>query len=239
MVTWREGDMKLRNRLLTFGGLIMLMSLAACAAPAEPVVTPEPTSEPTSEAPAVTVPGGEATESQPLSESPVEQTSVASLPSAVTGPHPSIPLMVSNDGDVVTIPLSAIEDVVNTEFAIAVDERSLDFMAYVLDGELYVRASACPPCATLEYALDAGTLLCGACDTSFDASTGAGIDGACVDYPKAAVAYEVSGGVVTLKVADLVRAWDETEAAGDGPVVAPIIVAAEPEAEPTRPSCCG
>jgi len=227
--------MRLSNRRLTFIGVIVLMTLTACAAPAEPVVTPEPTSE----APAATVPGGETTASQPISEPTVEQSSVASQPSAVTGPFAATPLIVSHVGDIVTIPLSAIEDVVNTQFAIAVGERSMDFMAYVLDGELYVRASACPPCSVLAYTLDDGKLICGACDARFDAWTGEGIDGACVDYPKAAVAYEVNGDLVTMKVADLVHTWDETEAAGDGPVVVPIIVAEEPETEAARPSCCG
>jgi nitrite reductase/ring-hydroxylating ferredoxin subunit len=136
--------------------------------------------------------------------------------------------------------LSAVADVINTEFGFSVNDRSLDFMAYVLDGDLYVRASACPPCSTLGYTLDGGTLLCEACGSRFDAVTGEGIDGACVDYPKASVPYEVTGDLVTMKVADLVLAWNETVFEGSGPLPeGSIVVAEEPEAAPARPSCCG
>jgi len=219
---------------MVLGGLAMLLSLAACAAPAEAVAI-SPDNAP---AAAVETIPGVAVASPPAPVAPVEKPALLATP-AITGPVPATPLVVSNNGEVVTIPLSAVADVVNTEFSIAVNDRSLDFMAYVLDGELFVRASACPPCSYLAYTLDDGKLLCEACDARFDALTGEGIDGACVDYPKAAVAYEVSGDLVTMKVADLVRAWDETEAEGDGPVVAPIIVAEEPETEAPRPSCCG
>jgi nitrite reductase/ring-hydroxylating ferredoxin subunit len=228
--------MRPRNGLLIVGGLVALMALAACAAPAEPVVT---TPDIALAAGTEAAPGG-ASAAQPLPTTPVENTVIPPPPPAVTGPISATPLRVARVGDVVTIPLSAVADVINTEFGISVNDRSLDFMAYVLDGELYVRASACPPCSSLAYALDGGTLLCLACDTRFDAWTGEGIDGACVDYPKAAVAYEVTGDLVTMKVADLVLAWNETVFEGSGPLPEGSIVVAEaPEAAPARPSCCG
>lgn len=228
--------MRLRNGLLILGGLVALVTLAACAAPVEPVVT---TPDITPAAETETVPGGTAA-SQPSPTAPAVVPAIPAQPPAATGPIPATPLRVARVGDVVTIPLSAVADVTNTEFGISVNDRSLDFMAYVLDGDLYVRASACPPCSSLAYALDGGTLLCQACDTIFDARTGEGIEGACVDYPKAAVAYEVNGDLVTMKVADLVLAWDETVFEGNGPLPeGTIVVAAEPEAAPARPSCCG
>jgi len=228
--------MRLRNVLLILGGLVALVALTACAAPAKPVVT---TPDIAPAAGTEAAPGGAAA-SQPSPAAPIEKPVIPPSPPAAVGPISATPLRVARVGDVVTIPLSAIIDVVNTEFGISVSERSLDFMAYVLDGELYVRASACPPCSSLAYALDGGTLLCLACDTRFDAMTGEGIDGACVDYPKAAVAYDVTGGFVTMKVADLVLAWDETVFEGSGPLPqGAIVIAEEPEAAPARPSCCG
>jgi len=228
--------MRLRNGLLILGGLIALVALAACAGPAEPVVT---TPDIAAAAGTEAAPGGAAA-SQPSPSAPVEKPAISSPPPTATGPISATPLRVARVGDVVTIPLSAVADVINTEFGFSANDRSLDFMAYVLDGELYVRASACPPCSSLAYALDGGTLLCLACDTRFDALTGEGIDGACIDYPKTAVAYEVTGDLVTMKVADLVLAWDETVFEGSGPLPeGSIVVAEEPEAAPARPSCCG
>lgn len=225
--------MKRKKAILACAVLVTLAVLTACAAPAAPE---PPAADAGVEAGADAAP---AAASQPAPAAPVDKAAISARPPLASGPIAATALMTSRDGDVVAMPLSAIVDVVNTEFGIVVDDRSLDFMAYVFDGELYVRASACPPCAVLAYSLDGGTLLCEACDTSFDARTGEGIGGACVDYPKAAVAYEVKGDVVSMKVADLVRAWDETLLEGLGPFPEePIVVVEEAAAPVSRPSCC-
>lgn len=224
--------MKLKKGVFAFGVLITLAALAACAAPVVQPATPATTPAPTTDAAPVAA-------SQPAPPTPVEKPAIPAQPPALTGPIAATPLMVSRTDDVVTMPLSAIVEVVNTEFGIVVNDRSLDFMAYVLDGELYVRASACPPCPTLAYALDGGMLLCGACDARYDALTGEGIDGACVDYPKAAVAYTVDGDVVSMKVVDLVRAWDETVLEGNAPLPEGSLFVVDETATPaSRPSCC-
>jgi hypothetical protein len=44
----------------------------------------------------------------------------------------------------------------------------------------------------------------------FRASTGEGIGGACVNYPKAAVAYSISNGSIVMRSADLVEAYQNT-----------------------------
>ncbi len=223
--------MRAKRTVLVCGLVAALATLAACAAPAQDPVIPAPTAA----APEVTP----APASQPA---PVAPAPVPVIPSTVaaTGPVTATPLIVSHDGDAVSIPLSAIAEVVNAEFGISVDERSLDFMAYIVDGRLYVRASACPPCTSLAYTLDGDELLCEACDSRFDVVTGEGVAGACVDYPKASVPYEVDGDRVVMKVVDLVRAWDETELEGTAPLPEEVFLAVEEPAEPaSRPSCCG
>ncbi len=226
--------MQRKKAILTCAVLFSLVALTACAAPSSPQ---PPVADAGVEAGADAAP---VAASQPAPPPLLEKVTIPVQPPQASGPVAATALMISRDGDMVSMPLSAIVAVVNTEFGIVVDERSLDFMAYVFDGELHVRASACPPCAALAYSLDGGTLLCEACDTVFDARTGNGIGGACVDYPKAAVAYEVKGDVVLMRVADLVRAWDETVLEGSGPLPEEsTVVVQEAEAPVSRPSCCG
>lgn len=157
-----------------------------------------------------------------------------------SAPVIGVPLEAVREGDIVTVPLAAIEGAANGEFSVTLEDRPLDFMAYLVEGELFIRAAACPPCDSLAYALDGDELICEACATRFDAWTGEGIEGACIDYPKAEVAYEVSGGLVSMTAADLVTAWDETLVPGSTPLEPIVIVAGDPEGEEedARPSCC-
>jgi len=139
----------------------------------------------------------------------------ASVPPETTPASPSGPVEgtwvdVALSGDVVTMPLSLVEEMVNTHFSVSEPTRRLDFMAYVLDGTLYVRANACPPCRSRGFALDGDVLVCDTCATTFKARDGSGIKGACVDYPKADAAYTVVDGVVTMSLADLAAAYEET-----------------------------
>lgn len=227
--------MRLRDRLIALIALAALLALGACAAPAEPAVTQDAASSPASvvepaagaEQPAVVTPtGGFVAEAEPV----VTATGLI-----------GVPLEAVRDGDVVTVPLAAIEEAANGEFSVTLEDRLLGFVAYLLDGELFVRAAACPPCDSELYSLDGEELICEACATRFDARTGEGIDGACIDYPKAGVAYEVSGGLVSMTTADLVTAWDETLAPGSVPLEPNVIVAGESdeeEEEDSRPACC-
>lgn len=131
-------------------------------------------------------------------------------PASPSGPIEGTWVDVAVSGDVVTMPLSLVEEKVNTHFSVTETDRRLDFMAYVLDGALYVRANACPPCRSRGFALDEDVLVCDACATKFKARDGSGIVGACVDYPKADAAYTVVDGVVSMSLADLAAAYAET-----------------------------
>lgn len=135
---------------------------------------------------------------------------VDSAPASPSGPVEGTWVDVAVSGDVVTMPLSLVTEKVNTHFSVTETDRRLDFMAYVLDGTVYVRANACPPCRSRGFALNRDVLVCDACATKFKARDGSGIEGACVDYPKAAATYTVVGGVVTMSLADLAAAYEET-----------------------------
>jgi nitrite reductase/ring-hydroxylating ferredoxin subunit len=113
-------------------------------------------------------------------------------------------------GDIISIPVSAVENDKIIHFEFRTQDKDMTFMAYDLSGETYVRANICPPCHSIGFSLQQSTLVCDTCGTVFDAKTGAGINGACVAYPKAAVPYEINGGNIVMNSTDLVTAYQDT-----------------------------
>jgi nitrite reductase/ring-hydroxylating ferredoxin subunit len=113
-------------------------------------------------------------------------------------------------GDVVSIPVSEVESNWNVHFNVKVQGEDMNFMAYVLDEEIHVRANVCPPCRSIGFSLDKDILVCDRCATTFKAKTGEGINGACVGYPKASVPYEINDGEIMMKGTDLVAAYQDT-----------------------------
>ena len=135
------------------------------------------------------------------------------VPAAV--PKPSGPIKAKwieprVNGDTVSIPQSEVENNWNVHFKVDIQGSTETFMAYVLDGKIYVRANVCPPCRSIGYSLDKDVLVCDRCATRFKAKSGDGIDGACVNYPKALVPYEIAGGNLVMKNGDLVVAYQDT-----------------------------
>lgn len=111
---------------------------------------------------------------------------------------------------IVSIPVSEVENNWNVSFKVETQDGNMTFMAYVLDGEIYVRANVCPPCWSTGFSLDEAVLICDRCATTFKAQTGEGIAGACVDFPKASVPYEINGGNIIMKGTDLIAAYQDT-----------------------------
>ena len=113
-------------------------------------------------------------------------------------------------GDTVSIPVSEVENNWNVHFNVKTQGEDMNFMAYILDEEIFVRANVCPPCQSIGFSLEEAVLICDRCATTFEAATGGGIKGACVDFPKAAVPYEVSDGNVAMKDTALIAAYQDT-----------------------------
>ncbi len=113
-------------------------------------------------------------------------------------------------GDTVSIPVSEVDNNRNVHFNVKTRDEDMNFMAYVLDGEISVRANVCPPCQSIGFSLEEAVLICDRCATTFEAKTGEGIEGACVDFPKAAVPYDVSDGNAVMKGTDLIAAYQDT-----------------------------
>ena len=113
-------------------------------------------------------------------------------------------------GDTVSVPVSEVEDNWNIHFNVELEGEDMNFMAYVLDEEIHVRANVCPPCRSIGFSLEEAILICDRCATTFESETGEGIQGACVDYPKASVPHEIDGGNVVMDANDLVAAYQDT-----------------------------
>jgi len=113
-------------------------------------------------------------------------------------------------GDTVSIPVSEVEDNWNVHFNLKTQGEDMNFMAYIVDGEIYVRANVCPPCQSIGFSLEDVVLICDRCATTFEAKTGQGIAGACVDFPKASVPYQINGGNIIMNSADLIVAYEDT-----------------------------
>ncbi len=118
-------------------------------------------------------------------------------------------------GKTVSISASEVEKNTIVHFRIpASTGGSLTFMAYKLDGKIQVRADVCPPCRSTSFSLSGDILVCDTCSTKFKATNGEGISGACVNYPKAAIAYETTNGNMVMNADALVTAYQNTIAPG-------------------------
>jgi nitrite reductase/ring-hydroxylating ferredoxin subunit len=129
---------------------------------------------------------------------------------APSGPIEAMWIEPQVGANTVSIPVSEVESNWNVHFEVQTQDRNMNFMAYVLDGEVYVRANVCPPCRSIGFTLDEDILVCDRCATTFKANTGEGIGGACVDYPKASVPYEIADGNIVMSSADLTTAYQDT-----------------------------
>ncbi len=137
------------------------------------------------------------------------------VPAAAPAPKPAVPIKATEitptiTNDTVSIPVEVVRQNWNNHFLVKAPGGTMGFMAYILDNAIYIRASICPPCRGKTYALDGNTLVCDTCGTTFNANTGVGIAGACVNYPKASVTYTVADGNLIMKVNDLTTAYQNT-----------------------------
>jgi len=118
-------------------------------------------------------------------------------------------------GSSVSIAVSDIENDTIVHFRVPdATGTKLTYMAYELDGTLYVRANVCPPCRSIGFSLAGNTLVCDSCGTVFDAKTGQGISGACVAYPKASAAFQNVSGNLVMNSLDLQVAYQNTTKPG-------------------------
>ena len=113
-------------------------------------------------------------------------------------------------GEQIIVPLSTIEQGKMVHFYANMSSSKEAFMAYKMDGVIYIRANICVPCRSYSFSLEKGVLVCDTCGTRFNAKTGIGISGACVSYPKSPAVFHLTGGDVVTNLADLASAYADT-----------------------------
>ena len=190
--------------------VVLSLTLAACASPTSasiPAITPTPakTVAPASTSTPIATPTV-----APAPTPTPKATSTVAPAAKPSGPVDAKWIDAQVNGDKVSIPVSEIEKNWNTRFKLQTAGGDIVTMAYKLDGVISVRASICPPCRSQGFTLTGDILVCDTCGTRFKASTGEGVSGACVKYPKASVSYTISDGNVVMNKADLVTAHQNT-----------------------------
>lgn len=113
-------------------------------------------------------------------------------------------------GDIVSIPVSEVGNNKMVHFESGTLGGDMAFMVYKVAGKIDVRANACPPCGSVGFSLQRDILVCDTCKTTFNAKTGDGIEGACVDFPKASVPHEIKENSIVMKSDDLEAAYQST-----------------------------
>ena len=202
-----RGGMIISSLLLL---VVLSLTLAACASPTSASI---PTITPTlakTVAPAAT-PTPKATPTVAPAATPTPKATPTVAPAAKpSGPIAQKWIEPQVAGDKVSIPVSELENNWNTRFKLQTAGGEITAMAYILDGKIYARANVCPPCRSVGFSLSGDILVCNSCSTKFKATTGEGVSGACVKYPKASVSYTISDGNVVMNKADLMTAYQNT-----------------------------
>ncbi len=118
---------------------------------------------------------------------------------------------VQEASDTLSLPVSLVNDNKMIHFLLGEgSDGEIAFMAYELNKEIHVRSNVCPPCRSIGFSLLGDTLMCDTCATTFNAKTGDGIEGACVDFPKASVPYEIKDETIIMNQNDLVVSYQNT-----------------------------
>lgn len=128
-------------------------------------------------------------------------------PAPIKATWVSIPLAFDN----MSVPLNEVTENKIVHFSVETESTGkMAFMAYELDKQIYVRSNVCPPCMSVGFSLQKNTLVCDTCSTTFNAKTGEGIKGACVDFPKESVDYNIVDKNITMNIVDMAASYRNT-----------------------------
>ena len=180
-------------RLITIGFLISMMVVTACSAGGSAKAQPNPNTLASTTPP----PRASATPSR-----------AANQRIKATWIEPG------KEGDYLTISVSELNKDTIIHFPLDTPDGGMPFMAYIFEGNTYVRADICVPCRSYNYSLQKDILICDSCGTQFSAKTGEGVSGPCIRYPKAAVTWETKGDNIIVKNGDLTAAFYNTLSPG-------------------------
>lgn len=197
------------------GIAIILAALAIVAASCSSgSATPAPGSTTTAPGITSTASGETTTATPPASWAPAPAQTMDPPVPPPSGAVKVTKIEVKPHGNLLAIPLSTVKSRKNTEFMADAGQGPESFMAYIHDNQLHIRASICVPCQGKTFTLKGDLLVCDTCGTTFSASTGDGVAGACMRYPKAQVGYQIEGDRVLMSKSDLLIAYKNTIGAG-------------------------
>ena len=179
-----------------FLALPLVLSLVACTG-LESAPTPTPTPTPTP----ITIPEPEP---EPDTIQTLEPAPVPPGPIEAKWIEPQV------DNNTVSIPVDEIETNWNIHFKLETESGKMNFLTYIVDDAIQVRANICP----LNWLLEEDRLICQRGRAIFNAKTGEGIEGPCADYPKASVPYKITDGNIVMDKADLIAAYQDTTEPG-------------------------
>lgn len=114
-------------------------------------------------------------------------------------------------GTSIAIPKDLVEKYWIVNFEVNLGGVRVPLMALkTTEGNINIMPRICVPCRSEGWHLKNDVLICDACGTTFDATTGDGIQGACVGYPKAMIAYTESGGKLVMDASAVGDAYQKT-----------------------------
>jgi len=126
------------------------------------------------------------------------------------------------DGGSVSIPLPVATLGNHFHFEVPGSSGPMGFVAYLLDGQLYIRASVCPNCGGAPIDYGASELVCSSCGEAFNLQTGAALTGG-HGYPEGSISVCVIDEYFTSTLHSLTVAYERTAAGEetlyDGPSV--------------------
>ena len=114
------------------------------------------------------------------------------------------------NGDSVSLLLATVQADTIVHFFVTTSDGKESFMAYQYGGTTYVRADICVPCRSIDFSLKGDILVCDSCGTTFSATTGKGVSGACKAYPKSEVKWQNTSGNLVVSMSDLATAYRNT-----------------------------
>lgn len=200
--------------------LLCVASLTACSK-ASAIDEPVNISPTTAAVPAAAPPAASEIAIYPVNSINPVKSETAPGPTNILSEEPNTrikatwitPVTVIKENTVI-LPTSSLEEDTLVHFFVSTSLGKMPFMAYIFEGKTYVRADICVPCKSYDFSLQQDVLICDSCGSRFNAETGEGVSGACVNYAKAEVSYEKKDGNVLLKWDALKTAYQSTLSPG-------------------------
>lgn len=227
----------MRGYSLVLPALLVLLSAAACAAPAAALPEELPSRE-------TEVPSGNPVNAAMPGAGDVVAPAPGAAPFYALNPglserstrgHMWAEPVIEGDSVSISLQVARLDD--HVSFEIPSDDGALVFLGYFADGEFFVRAAVCPSCGEERVEWGGSLLVCRACGAMFDAVTGEADENA-RSYPAGDMPCAIGADSITMLTADLEESYERT-AAGEATLFAQLEVPeGDDRGDRSWPRCC-